>query len=46
MTKKDLITVERDGKIIGYASGIRKAQKLANQDASERGDKIKWKKVQ
>lgn len=43
--KKELITVERDGKIIGYTSGIRKAQQLANQDAAEKGDTIKWKKV-
>ena len=35
--KKPLITVEKDGKVIGYASGICKAQQLADQDAAEKG---------
>lgn len=45
MAKKELIRVECDDKIIGYASGVRKAQELAIQHASEKGNKIKWRKV-
>lgn len=41
----NLIRVECDGKIIGYASGVKNAQQLANQDAKENDRKIKWKKI-